>query len=216
MTDRRLAGAWLVLCLLTRAALDCRAADDATLFRVFLKDGTSLVSYGEFARVGDRVVFSMPTAARAEPAAAARDIRRRSRRLGPHDRYADVGARGALHRDAGRERLHRAVEPDRADAERRRRHDRDPARRLRSSSSARKTLADWPRSHFNYRAGRDPADARRCSTRRSPICARRPAPEQLRSEPRRAFADAAADARAAAAGADAAGGDRADAARGAA
>jgi hypothetical protein len=30
---------------------------------VFLKDGSSLVSYGELARVGDRVVFSMPTTA---------------------------------------------------------------------------------------------------------------------------------------------------------
>src|SRR4051794_28065931 len=36
-------------------------ADIAPLFRVFLKDGTSLVSYGEMARVEDRVVFSMPT-----------------------------------------------------------------------------------------------------------------------------------------------------------
>ena len=30
---------------------------------MFLKDGTTLVSYGELARVGDRVVFSMPTSA---------------------------------------------------------------------------------------------------------------------------------------------------------
>src|SRR6516162_6821130 len=58
-------GAALVaaLCLVPRA----HAADDATLLRVFLKDGTSLVSYGEFARVGDRVVFSMPTAATPNP-----------------------------------------------------------------------------------------------------------------------------------------------------
>ena len=35
------------------------------MFRVFLKDGRSLVSYGEVARVGDRVVFSMPTRASA-------------------------------------------------------------------------------------------------------------------------------------------------------
>src|SRR5262245_24968059 len=41
--------------------------DGATLLRVFLKDGTSLVSYGEPARVGDRVVFSMPTAATPNP-----------------------------------------------------------------------------------------------------------------------------------------------------
>ena len=37
--------------------------DGATIFRVFLKDGTSLLSYGEFARVDNRVVFSMPTSA---------------------------------------------------------------------------------------------------------------------------------------------------------
>ena len=35
-------------------------ADTATLFRVFLNNGTAVVSYGEYARVGDRVVFSMP------------------------------------------------------------------------------------------------------------------------------------------------------------
>ena len=43
------------------------AADDVTLLRVFLKDGTVLVSYGEPARVDDRVVFSMPTAATSNP-----------------------------------------------------------------------------------------------------------------------------------------------------
>src|SRR5262249_13837621 len=41
--------------------------DDATLLRVFLRDGTSLVSYGEPARVGSRVVFSMPTTATPNP-----------------------------------------------------------------------------------------------------------------------------------------------------
>jgi hypothetical protein len=35
-------------------------AADATLFRVFLSDGSTLVSYGEFARVADRVVLSLP------------------------------------------------------------------------------------------------------------------------------------------------------------
>ena len=63
MRNRALAG---VLCLLIGGAASARA-DDATTFRVFLTDGTSLVSYGEFARVGDRVVFSMPTAAAADP-----------------------------------------------------------------------------------------------------------------------------------------------------
>ena len=37
--------------------------DESPFFRVFLKDGSSLVSYGELARLSDRVVFSMPTSA---------------------------------------------------------------------------------------------------------------------------------------------------------
>jgi hypothetical protein len=35
-------------------------ADAATLYRVFLRDGSTLVSYGEYARVADRVVVTMP------------------------------------------------------------------------------------------------------------------------------------------------------------
>ena len=37
------------------------------LLRLFLADGTSVVSYGEFARLDDRVVFSMVTGSDAEP-----------------------------------------------------------------------------------------------------------------------------------------------------
>src|SRR5215203_5558520 len=75
MNWHRLAGVW-VICLLTvgpGAVVAARAqaapaeslppADSSPLFRVFLKDGTSLVSFGELARLDDRVVFSMPTSA---------------------------------------------------------------------------------------------------------------------------------------------------------
>src|SRR5215472_15653181 len=58
MKNRRLAPYLLAVGL--SIPLHGAAADDAVLFRVFLKDGTALVSYGEFARVADRVVFSMP------------------------------------------------------------------------------------------------------------------------------------------------------------
>src|SRR5205809_7624856 len=55
-------------CILPFPTGSAAAADeDATLLRVFLNDGTSLVSYGEPARVGDRVVFSMPTGAGPSP-----------------------------------------------------------------------------------------------------------------------------------------------------
>ena len=36
------------------------ASADASLYRVFLRDGSTLLSYGEFARVSDRVVISLP------------------------------------------------------------------------------------------------------------------------------------------------------------
>src|SRR5262245_44480876 len=74
MQVQRLAGV-TVVCLLAVALPapaagagpdgETAAVNAAPLFRVFLKDGTSLVSYGEFARVADRVVFSMPTSASA-------------------------------------------------------------------------------------------------------------------------------------------------------
>lgn len=35
-------------------------ATDTTLYRVFLRDGSTIVSYGEYARVGDRIVVSLP------------------------------------------------------------------------------------------------------------------------------------------------------------
>jgi len=36
------------------------AAESPTILRVFLTDGTTLGCYGEYARVGDRIVFSLP------------------------------------------------------------------------------------------------------------------------------------------------------------
>ena len=112
MNRWRSAAAAATLCLLT-AELASAQEDAATLLRVFLRDGTALVSYGEFARVADRVVFSMPTDVDAESAAAARQHSRRSRRLGAHDAVRRRRARGPLRRDAGGERLHRDQQLDR-------------------------------------------------------------------------------------------------------
>jgi hypothetical protein len=51
------------LCMVALVGL-CAAqrveAGDAMLLRVYLADGSAIVSYGEYARVGERVVFSMP------------------------------------------------------------------------------------------------------------------------------------------------------------
>src|SRR5262249_14116090 len=73
MNARTLAGVLMLCSLLTHGAAAVAAPQDnadsgATLFRVFLKDGGTLVSYGEIARVGDQVVFSMPTGPGNPPA----------------------------------------------------------------------------------------------------------------------------------------------------
>src|SRR5262252_2596055 len=69
MKTRTLAGVLLLSGLLVHSGSARAQTTDsgATLFRVFLKGGGTLVSYGEVARVGDRVVFSMPTGAGNPP-----------------------------------------------------------------------------------------------------------------------------------------------------
>ena len=52
---------WLALCGVVQAQ-----SGAAPLYRVFLLDGTALVSYGEWARVDSSVVFSMPVMAGAD------------------------------------------------------------------------------------------------------------------------------------------------------
>src|SRR2546421_2377652 len=64
---RRRSWAAAIVALVLLSVHDAAAADDATLLRVFLTDGTSLVSYGEPALAGSRVVFSMPTASTPNP-----------------------------------------------------------------------------------------------------------------------------------------------------
>jgi len=46
---------WLIVLLLI-GGVRLAAIDEVTLFRVFLTDGSSLVTYGEFARVGELVL----------------------------------------------------------------------------------------------------------------------------------------------------------------
>ena len=58
---------WLVLLCVFAPCVAGAATSDPMLFRLFLHDGTSVVSYGEFARVDDRVVFSLMAGGIVEP-----------------------------------------------------------------------------------------------------------------------------------------------------
>jgi hypothetical protein len=153
-------GAIVALCLLCASAgaaaggndpIDPSLADGATAFRVFLKDGTSLVSYGELARVDDRVVFSMPTstAAKNPPlhlvnlAAGHVDWERT-------DRYAE-SVRAARYMATMAESHYAMLTAEIAQALNDVGATPNPAQRLAIVERARKTLADWPGSHFNYK-----------------------------------------------------------------
>src|SRR5262252_648271 len=126
------------------------AADDPALLRVFLADGTSLVSYGEPARVGDRVVFSMPTAAGPNPplhlvnlpvARVDWDRTTRYTNTAQGKRYIETQAEAdyaALSNEVAA-LLNDAV---RATA---------PADRLAIVERGRKILAAWPETHYNFR-----------------------------------------------------------------
>jgi len=126
------------------------AADDATLLRVFLTDGTSLVSFGELARVGDRIVFSMPTSAGRDPAlhlvnlAASRVDWERTNRYAASARAARYLATQA---DGDYAELTNQV----AHALNQVAAEVDPARRLAIAERARRVLAEWPRDHYNAR-----------------------------------------------------------------
>jgi hypothetical protein len=144
----------IVGCLLTpvRASAEAAAADEATLFRVFLKDGTALVSYGEFARVGDRVVLSMPTGAQqANPPLQVVTLAADRVDWERTNRYADA-ARAAHYITTQAELDYAAISNDVARTLNDVAVAPDNAKRLALVERARKTLAEWPRSHFNYRA----------------------------------------------------------------
>ena len=127
------------------------APDGATMFRVFLTDGSSLVSYGEPARVGDRVVFSMPTAADLEnPPLHLVNLAAVSVDWTRTERYADA-ARAAKYYAGKAESDYAALTDQVAAALTDVASATDPAARLAIVEKARRTLADWPRTHYNYR-----------------------------------------------------------------
>ena len=156
MKRSTLAGVLIAACLLAPAVSEAAApvVDDATLFRVFFKDGTTLVSYGEFARVGDRVVFSMPVGAMDASGvsplhlvniAADRVDWVRTNRYAESARTVHYFATqaeadyAAVSNDVARTLNEVALAPN-------------AAKRLALVETARKALAEWPRNHFNYRA----------------------------------------------------------------
>ena len=127
-------------------------AGEATLLRVFLADGTSIVSYGEYARVGDRVVFSMPLGGEAEdPALHLVNLPARLVDWDRTGRYADA-ARAAQYAATRGEADFALVTASVAQTLVEVTHVADAGLRLKMALDARRALEQWPARHFGFRS----------------------------------------------------------------
>src|SRR5471032_346017 len=133
-----------------RAAI-AAGADEATLLRVFLTDGTSLISYGEPARVNDRVIFSMPTATTPNPPLHLVNLPAERVNWDRTSRYAAT-ARASHYVQTQAENDYAALSNDVASTLNEVTQTADPSQRLAIVQRARQTLSDWPQTHYNYRA----------------------------------------------------------------
>jgi hypothetical protein len=125
--------------------------DGATLLRVFLTDGSSLVSYGEPARVGNRVVFSIPTSAsRDNPQLHLVNLDADRFDWERTNRYAEA-ARAMRYLETRAESDYALLTSDIASALTVVSRTVDPAAQLAVVENARRRLANWPAGHYNFK-----------------------------------------------------------------
>ena len=145
---RMLVAVGLLLALAAPCAAD---AADTTILRLFLADGTALVSYGEFARLDDRVIFSMPVGGTGDqprlqvvtiPAGAVDWTRT--------DRYA-ASARYQQYASTRGESDFSRISADVARVLNEIALATEPHKALQIAEKARQTLAEWPQAHYGYR-----------------------------------------------------------------
>jgi len=144
----RYAALAVLLCLVGDPA---RAQSIAPLYRVFLDDGTALSSFGEWARVEDRLVFSMPLAPDAGPGdlhLVSVPVSRID--LARTERYADA-LRSAQYAATRGEADFTQLSGDVAQALNQVALTTDPAERLKLAERARQFLTDWPGAPYGYR-----------------------------------------------------------------
>ena len=127
------------------------AAADAVLYRVFLRDGSAVVSYGDYARVGDRVVLSVPLGAGEDPKLQLVSIAEASVDWQLTERYAEA-ARAKHYGDTRGENDFNLLSNEVARALNEVALTNDPAKRVALADQARQQLAEWPAAHYGYRA----------------------------------------------------------------
>jgi hypothetical protein len=122
------------------------------IFRLFLKDGTPLVSYGEYTRLADRVVFTVPLGSVLEPDS----LQIVSLPLSALDwnktaEYADV-VRFQHYASTRGDADYKTLTAEVARAMTEIALTRDPARKLDVARRTRAMLVAWPRTHLGYRS----------------------------------------------------------------
>jgi hypothetical protein len=126
-------------------------AADAALFRLFLLNGDTITSYGEFARVDDRVIFSMPVGGSpAEPRLQVVSLPAGMIDWTRTDRHV-ASARSQRYAETRGEEDFRAVTGEVARVLGQIALTTDRTQALAIAEQARRTLTDWPRTHFGYR-----------------------------------------------------------------
>lgn len=148
----RTAGALLLAALLSPSLASAQApAASRVLFRVFLTDGRVLSSYGEWARLDDRVIFSMPTQLTRDPVEL-QLVTIPSQRVdwARTEQYAEsvraaayAASRGDIDFAAFSSEVAKVLNDVSKVA--------DPASRLKMAERARQKLAEWPAGHYGYR-----------------------------------------------------------------
>ncbi len=131
-------------------------AESVTLFRVFLNDGTAIVSYGEYARVGDRLVFSMPIGAveanrAGDPSLHVVNLPASAINWTATEKYAE-SARHTHYMANRAESDYAALAGDVAATLNAIVLATDAKARLNMAVAARRRLATWPKDHYGYRA----------------------------------------------------------------
>jgi hypothetical protein len=126
------------------------AASEPMLFRLFLQDGTSVVSYGEFARVGDHVVFSVLMGGSDQPRLHATTLPAHAVDWNRTDLHA-ASTRYQWYAQTRGEEDFGHLSDEVAAVLNTIVMTRDGARALEIAKQARATLAEWPREHYGYR-----------------------------------------------------------------
>jgi len=129
------------------------AAADAVLYRIFLRDGSTLVSYGEFARVGGQVVFSIPLGGSetASPQLQLVSLAESTVDLERTEDYAQA-VRARRYAETQGESDFALLSNEVARTLNDVALTQDPVKRLALADQARRVLAEWPTRNFGYRA----------------------------------------------------------------